>query len=415
MEDVKKIVILMADLGFGHRSAAKAVAAALQELYGDRCEVEIVNPLDDERTPAVVRSMQTDYDGSVRQLPALRKLGYQFTDTAIPNAAMEAAFTVTLFDTLRDVVRRHRPDAIVTTFQSYLAPLDAVLALEKQPIPLLTVITDLVSLQRMWFNDAADLCLVPTEPAYELALSYGLPPEKIKITGVPVNPRLWTEQRQPHEIRRELGWRDDLTTVLAVGSKRVLNLPETLHVLNHSGLPLQLVIVAGGDDELYEQLRQVEWHSVTHLYNYVEDMPAMLRTADCILSKAGGLIIAEALAAGLPILLFDVIEGWETGNAQYVVENGAGEHAKDPVDVLEIMYHWLDRGGELLQACAQNARQIGRPRAAYDAAELIWQAAQTGPAPRDDSVRLPIVTDLLDRFNIAWRDTAAKLTNSEER
>ena len=42
---MKQILILTADAGFGHRSAANAVAAALRETYGDVCAVEIVNPL----------------------------------------------------------------------------------------------------------------------------------------------------------------------------------------------------------------------------------------------------------------------------------------------------------------------------------------------------------------------------------
>jgi len=51
MEPRKKILILTADAGFGHRSAALAVESALCERYGDLVETEIVNPLDDKRTP----------------------------------------------------------------------------------------------------------------------------------------------------------------------------------------------------------------------------------------------------------------------------------------------------------------------------------------------------------------------------
>ena len=46
---MKRILILMADYGYGHHSAANAVAEALKETHGQDCVVEIVNPLDDER------------------------------------------------------------------------------------------------------------------------------------------------------------------------------------------------------------------------------------------------------------------------------------------------------------------------------------------------------------------------------
>ena len=63
---MKRILILTADYGYGHRSAANAIAAALQEMYGEDCSVEIVNPMDDPRAPAVLRDGVNVYDKLVR-------------------------------------------------------------------------------------------------------------------------------------------------------------------------------------------------------------------------------------------------------------------------------------------------------------------------------------------------------------
>ena len=62
MAETKRIIILMAEAGFGHRSAAQAIAAALQELHPETCTVEILNPLSDARAPAFLCNAQTDYD-----------------------------------------------------------------------------------------------------------------------------------------------------------------------------------------------------------------------------------------------------------------------------------------------------------------------------------------------------------------
>lgn len=50
-ETMKYILILTADYGYGHRSAASAIAEALQETYGADCSAEIVNPMDDPKRP----------------------------------------------------------------------------------------------------------------------------------------------------------------------------------------------------------------------------------------------------------------------------------------------------------------------------------------------------------------------------
>ena len=55
---MKRILILIADYGFGHHSAANTISEALQETYGGNCVVEIVNALDDKRAPAFLRKEQ---------------------------------------------------------------------------------------------------------------------------------------------------------------------------------------------------------------------------------------------------------------------------------------------------------------------------------------------------------------------
>ncbi len=187
------------------------------------------------------------------------------------------------------------------------------------------------------------------------------------------------ENRTQSAVRAELGWQPDLTTVLAVGSKRVDHLSSILRALNHSGLPLQLVAVAGGDDELYHQFQSTEWHVPTHVYKFVDNMPTLMHAADCIICRAGGLIVTESLACGRPLLLVDALPGQEAGNADYVIQGGAGELGQDPIEGLEIICHWLDRDGELLAQRAHNAKCLGRLRAAYDTAELAWEAAARGP------------------------------------
>jgi 1,2-diacylglycerol 3-beta-galactosyltransferase len=278
---------------------------------------------------------------------------------------------------LREIIRQKQPDIIVCTYLFYQGILSAVFAIEKRHIPLLTVVTDLETVQSLWFHPVADLCLVPTQTVYDLAIAAGLPSEKVKITGIPVRPELVNGSRDQASIRLSLGCDPELFTVLAIGSKRIEHLYDSLRVLNHSGLPLQLVVVAGGDDELYRRFQETEWHVETHCYNFVAEMGSFVRAADCILSKAGGLTVSEALACGLPLILVDVIPGQETGNANHVVSGNAGVLARDPIEVLETMCHWLEEDWRLYRLQAQNARRLGHPRAAYDVADLAWAAASS--------------------------------------
>jgi 1,2-diacylglycerol 3-beta-galactosyltransferase len=376
-ENMKRILILTADYGYGHRSAANAIAAAMQETYWEDCIVEIVNPMDDRRAPAFLRDGESGYDRIVRAAPDLYKLGYEIGDTRVGSDIVKNGLTLMLFNALREMIDKKQPDVIVCTYPFYPQILSAIFAVEKYRIPVLTVVTDLATVNKIWFDPTADLCVVPTQTVYDLAIEAGLPAQKVKIVGIPVRPELRKGNQDRAAIRRNLGWRDDLFTVLAIGSKRVEHLYEALWVLNHSGFPLQLVIAAGGDQDFYQRCQETEWHVEIRVYNFVTEMGTFMRAADCVLGKAGGLTVSEALACGLPLILVDVIPGQETGNADHVVSGNAGVLAYNPTDVLEAISHWLEKDRVRYEQQARNAHRLGRPRAAFDAAELIWALASS--------------------------------------
>jgi len=324
-----------------------------------------------------LRDGANGYDKMVRAAPDLYKLGYQVGDTQVVSGLVKNSLTLMLFNAMREIIHQKQPDAIVCTYSSYQASLAAIFDLEKIHIPVITVVTDLATVNRLWFHPVADVCVVPTQAVYDLAIKAGLPPEKVKIIGIPVRPELINENQDQAAIRRSLGWREDLFTVLAIGSKRVEHLYDALWILNHSGFPLQLVIAAGGDEEFYQRCQETEWHVETHIYNFVDEMGTFMRAADCVLGKAGGLTVSEALACGLPMILVDVIPGQEIGNADHVVAGNAGVLANDPTEVLEAMAHWLEKDRLHYQQQAQNAHRLGRPRAGFDIAELSWTLANS--------------------------------------
>jgi len=400
---MKRILILTADAGFGHRSAANAVAAAFHTAYAGECEIQISNPFEDKHLPPFIRDTQSDYDKIVRQMPDFWKLNYQLSDAPIPVAVIESSMIVLFIRAIRTLIRDFKPDVVITTHMMFMAPLDAYITLRKLPIPIITVVTDMTNIHRIWFYQGVDLCLLPTPEAREQAISQGLAPEIARLTGIPVNPTFAIEQRSKAAIRAELGWAPDVLTALVVGSKRIKKLPSVLNVLNHAGFNLQFALVAGGDDELFTQFKRTEWHSATHIYNFTNQMPQFMRAADLIVSKAGGLTTTEAMACGLPMLIVDVTPGQEEGNAAYVVSNQAGEMARNPLDALEILFHWLYRDHSLLEQRARNALALGQPRSAFQVAELSWQAAEVGRSIQPSRLMtiVPRIKELLRTFEIS--------------
>lgn len=382
MTQVKRVLILYADAGFGHRSAAKSVKTALEEKYGADCQVEMVNPLEDKRAPFYLRDVQTDYDSIIRYVPELYRIGYEASDGILPAIVLESVLIPMLYDVMNDLIKRHKPDVIVTSYPIYQAPLDAVFTMKQINIPLVTVVTDLVGVHHMWFNVGAESWMVSTEMVQQQAVKAGVPTEKVIISGIPVSTEFSKVHPSKAEVRANLGLDPDRFTLLVAGSKRVEGLPAILEGLNHSGHPLELVLVAGGDEALYQALRGEDWHLPVRIHNYVDFIPALLVASDAVICKAGGLIVSEALAAGLPMLLVNVLPGQERGNAEYVIANSAGEMTETSQQLLEITAHWLQNDRQLWAQCRDCAQALGKPDAAFTIADEVMRLAREEVLPR---------------------------------
>jgi 1,2-diacylglycerol 3-beta-galactosyltransferase len=102
-------------MGFGHRSAAKAVAAALEARYGENVQVSIINAFAHRRVPAVVRQERVGYDRRVREAPELYQIGYHLVDSLLSTSLLQIGLAALLFPALSDILKQAQPDVIVVT------------------------------------------------------------------------------------------------------------------------------------------------------------------------------------------------------------------------------------------------------------------------------------------------------------
>jgi 1,2-diacylglycerol 3-beta-galactosyltransferase len=374
MRNKKRILILTADAGFGHRSAAQAVSEALSFKFPQQCDSTILNPVYERNGPFPLRYAMRDYDRTVTRWTAYYRLTYALSDTRLACRLLDGVMRILLARLMARLLDEFQPDAVLSTYHIYNPPLRAAIDRRGASIPLFSVVTDLQNVHKMWLQPGPDRVFVASQAARAEALACGLPGEQVIASGVPVNPRLGEETKSRTDLRRELGWEAQLTTLLAVGSRRVETLLSHLEAINQAGLPLQVAAVAGGDVRLHEKLQAIHWRIPAHIYGFVDQMPDLMCAADLLISKAGGLIVAEGLACGLPLLLIEFIPGQETGNLRFVQENHAGRLAGSPQETLSILRSWLQDGGLILQETAAHARQIGRPRAACQVADTVWEA-----------------------------------------
>jgi len=364
---IPHIVFYFSDTGGGHRSAAEAIIEAIQMEYKNQATTEMVDFFKDYAPLPFNRT--ADLYPYMVKAPQLWSASFYATD----GRAQARVLTTTMWPiarrAARSLVQSHPADLIVTVHP--FANSFALKALGKNRPPFINVVTDMVTTHALWYDNRADLILVPTETARQRAIKYNMDPGKVCVVGLPVADRYCQPLGQKSIQRKNLGWPVEKPIVLLVGGGEGMGpLAKTAQAIDSSGLDVTLVIVCGRNQRLKATLEEHRWQNPTLIYGFTRNMPDFMRASDFIVTKAGPGTIAEALNAQLPIILYSKLPGQEDGNVTFVQEEGAGVWAPTPQDVVRTLTRWISRPDERQQVI-ENCRRAGRPEAARTIARII--------------------------------------------
>jgi 1,2-diacylglycerol 3-beta-galactosyltransferase len=261
----------------------------------------------------------------------------------------------------------------------------------KSNIPYVTVVTDMVTAHPSWFCPEADYCMVPTEVARQRALRYGILPDRVEVVGQPVGPEFSAGVREKPCLRRKLGLDPDRPAVLIVGGgEGVGPVYETARAVAAGVSNAQLIIVAGRNADLQQQLDTTVWEIPTQVYGFATNMPELMGASDVLVTKAGPGTLSEAFIAGLPVIISGFIPGQEEGNVRYVLEHQAGAYAPDPTKIVSLIRKWLQPDVDTLKRMATNGAALARPEAALTIAQRLRSLLITGHARHPLSARVDI-------------------------
>ena len=363
----------MASTGGGHRSAAEAIAEAFARLYDD-CTVEIVDIWSDH-TPFPFNRVGRMY-GRLVKYGLWETVWDASNDPKRIHCALSTMWPF-VDDAIQEFFEFTRPDAVVVVHPLFNHFSAWALRNLKMHVPLVTVVTDLVTTHPGWICPAADLCLVPTPQSKQYVVDGGLSPDKVKVTGLPVSLKFLNNTLEKDEAQKKLGLQEGLPVALLVGGGEgmgpVYKISRTVTAAKPAG---QAMIIAGRNERLRKRLEQVDWEIPTKVFGFVHNMPELMRAADVIVTKAGPSTISESFISGLPIILSGFIPGQEEGNVDFVVRHEAGVLVDDCKEIGQLVAEWFDPSNPTLAEMSRNSQEQGRPRAALDIATEIYSVME---------------------------------------
>jgi 1,2-diacylglycerol 3-beta-galactosyltransferase len=369
---IPHIVFLFSDTGGGHRSAAEAILEAMSSEFPGKMTAELVDIFKDY-APTPLNRAASIYP-PLSRMPEMWGLGYKLSD----GARQARTFTTLVWPYIRraskKLVRENKCDLIVSVHPFANSPV--LRAIKNDHQNFMTVVTDMVSTHAFWYDNRANLVVVPTAEAKERGICYGVDPEKIHVVGLPVAERFCHPPSDKKKVKKDLNWSEDLPVILLVGGGEGMGpLEKIARAINDSGLKASMAIVCGRNAKLKTTLETYQWNIPTHIYGFTRDMPNFMAAADILVTKAGPGTISEALIAGLPIIIYSRLPGQEDGNVFYVVNHKAGVWAPHPERVVAAIQDWIldpPKRQKAVEACLA----ISKPDAAVKIAGII--AEQVG-------------------------------------
>ena len=323
------VLVLSSSGGAGHLRAGEALKQAAGALEGQLvCQHhDCLN----FTTPLFKKLYGGTYLQMVNRAPELWGYLYSISESQ----SLRKKFLLKVFDHFTyhrylRALRSFRPDALLCThFLPYRAVSES---LRRSGIkaPVFVATTD-CDVHNYWIDPIVDRYYVyHEESAWQLSAK-GVNSTKIRVLGIPIAPEF--ERRIPTKTARgELGVaRDQFTLLIMSGGFGVGSIEDlvkhTCAVLaSWRDQPMTVLVVCGKNHRARSHLESFAFprNVDARIFGFVDNIHLLMAASDLLVSKAGGLTSAEAMASGLPMIMVNPIPGQEMRNADLIVEHQAG-------------------------------------------------------------------------------------------
>ena len=368
--ELKKILFISAPVGSGHVRAAQAVAKALKEI-DPTVHTQLTNVFD-FFNPSLGQGILKLYLKLLAAFPEIYGTMYGWGNDSSLALFGRQQVSRYLAKKMKRYIRSYNPDAIVCT---HATPAGLVADLHRNSglkIPTFAVVTDFV-VHRLWIYPEIGRYYVADETLRGFLNQQGVDTNKSQALGIPVDSS-FAAGAVRETVLRQLNLPTSGKTVLIMGGGAgILPMAKILIACDHLNAPVHFIAVTGKNQKLYNELSVLS-KRLSHplcVLGFVNNVHELMTCADILLSKPGGMTSAEALACGLPMIIFKPIPGQEEANTRFLVERNYALRADTVENVTEYLQRLLVDSSEKLETLRRNVAAAGKCQAAKAIAQNI--------------------------------------------
>ena len=370
----KKIVILYATIGGGHKAAAEAIQSQIQD-SGVEVEIVLIDVLAKEYLPLfiaegtfdkwyqrIIRTSATGYHAMFHVNHFLRSARFfgalSLFDQLILRLRLAYSNNPAALTKLLKKLNELKPDLIFSTFNHTTEDIAAwrKLGLLPPETKLASTLTDYVFLPDYYsmLAENTDAIFFPSADLLEKYKVAGVPLENAHVSGIPVDPafseKMTEEQRL--EILEGLGLKPNLPTVFIISGRAGHANFEKIVKGFYKDFPqeVQLVVATGNNRDARQALEKIasQNNGNSHVHLIVKatisntEVNQYMKASELVVTKAGGLSATQITAVGVPVILLDNNGGQEVHNIRFFEELGAAKRLRDQSRVAQLTHRILN-------------------------------------------------------------------------
>ncbi|WP_448576353.1 MGDG synthase family glycosyltransferase [Thermomicrobium sp.] len=309
-----RVLILSASIGGGHNAAAAVLRHDLERL-GSQVRVLDGFAL---ATPLLSRYFAWVYPFQLRYTPFLYELQFRSSHRRTWTRIWRRIYAGLGGAAFHSLIEELQPDVVVSTYPLVTQALGVLRSTGRLLSPVVATVTD-YGVHRLWIAPGVDLHLVPSRvSAEQVADATG----DVRVMQ-PLVREAFRQSRNRAAVRHRYGLApDDFVALVVAGAWGIGHVELIVRDVVDCGV--RVIVVCGKNQELAERLRR-EYAGCpsVQVWGWTDQLPELMTAADCLIQNAGGLTCLEAIACGLPVLMYRPIAGHGVFNAAAMERAGA--------------------------------------------------------------------------------------------
>lgn len=320
---MKKVLIVIGDVGGGHLSCARAIENAYKEYDG--YEVKIVNLLELSKQNKFTESVPR-LISKYRILEIVFNICYFLNNNCrFANYLVKRNFLNQNLDSSMEILEQEKPDILILNY----APLTPVIRKINERIPskfkYIITVPDLGSISISLADISADLIFSPTDTVTQKLVNWGIKRDRIIEGYYPlrsIEKHQFDDRLNRKQMCEEFGFKLEKPIILITGcGLGTVNIIKRIKKLlaNES---YQFVIISGKDLKLKKELEgELSNYQNIKVIGWADQILKYMSGSDITIAKPGPATVLELQKLGKKAIFTAPVGLQEYGNVDYLLKN----------------------------------------------------------------------------------------------